>query len=664
MDTLPKCIGSRRQPNSAVLPRTRTRHPRLSAIAALAFAMACAAGRADIAADWNTTTPDRQSAHIPLRGGAMALALAGLFSSASLMASRGVEPSGGETYDPLLSEQGNVCAPAVAGRPPLLQKLILAQAGAKSETKPFKPQPMQAAGGEVPLYDNLGTLSFKVGTRSPKAQAYFDQGIRWAFAFNHAEAQRAFQAAQKADPKLAMAWWGEALVLGPNINAPMMPEALAPALAALAKAVELASGAPAKDRALIAALQKRYSADPKAERAALDAAFADAMKSVAAKYPGDDTVLTLYAESVMDTQAWDYWEAGGAKPKGRAAELLAALEKVLARNPNHPGAAHLYIHTVEASTKPERALPHARRLAALMPGAGHIVHMPAHIYYRVGLYKESLEVNKRAMAVDEKYFSTSPSDPMYKSAYYPHNIHFVLVSAQMGGDGPTAIDAAGKLDASLSDTVIAQFAVLEPIKAAPYSAHALFSAPEAILALKTPPKEQVLVSALAHYARALAFAAKKDATGAQREIDAIAAIEQKADFKPYVDWAVPGKEIVRTARVVASARLADAQGDLPAAAKAYEEAIALEDALAYMEPPYWYYPIRQSLGSVYLRQGKLDAAEKALRDSLGRVRGNGWALAGLVEVYKRKGDAKAEASARQAYTRAWLGSAAPDVGRL
>ena len=434
MDALSTCIGVGRRPNPADFPRTRTRSPRLSTIAALAFA----------------------------------LALAGPFSSADLMASRGVELSGRDAYDPLLSEPGNVCTPAVAGRPPLLQKLILAQ----TETKPFKPQPMQAAGGDVPLYDNLGTLSFKVGTRNAKAQAYFDQGMRWAFAFNHAEAQRAFQAAQKADPKLAMAWWGEALVLGPNINAPMVPEAVAPAMAALAKAVELAPGAPAKDRALIAALQKRYSADPKAERAELDAAFADAMKSVAEKYPRDDTILALYAESVMDTQAWDYWEAGGAKPKGRAAELLAALETVLARNPNHAGAIHLYIHAVEASTKPDRALPHARRLAALMPGAGHVVHMPAHIYYRVGLYKESLELNKRAMAVDEQYFKTSPSDPMYKSAYYPHNIHFVLVSAQMGGDGPTALDAAAKLDASLSDAAVAQFASLEPIKAAPYLAHA------------------------------------------------------------------------------------------------------------------------------------------------------------------------------------------------
>jgi tetratricopeptide (TPR) repeat protein len=290
--------------------------------------------------------------------------------------------------------------------------------------------------------------------------------------------------------------------------------------------------------------------------------------------------------------------------------------------------------------------------------------MPAHIYYRVGLYKESLEANKRAIAVDEQYFRTSPSDPMYKSAYYPHNIHFVLVSAQLGGDGPTAIDAAGKLDATLSDTVIAQFAVLEPLKAAPWLAHTLLSAPEVVLALKAPPKEQLLVAALAHYARAVAFAAKKDATGAQREIDAIASIEQTADFKAYTDWAVPGKEIVQTARLVASARLADALGDLPAAAKAYQDAIAVEDGLAYMEPPFWYYPIRQSLGAVYLRQGKLDAAEKVLRDSLGRVRSNGWALAGLAEVYKRSGDAKAEASARQAYARAWLGGAPPDITRL
>ncbi len=588
----------------------------------------------------------------------LSVALAGLGGSAWVM---GRSPEPAAAYDSLLDPGGGVCSAPAAGRPALLEALVLAQA---TETRPFPVVPMQAADGAVPLYDNLGTLGLEVGTASATAQAYFDQGLRWAFAFNHAEAQRAFQAAQHADPKLAMAHWGEALVLGPNINAPMAPEALAPALAALARAVELAPAAPARDRALIAALRQRYSADPRAERAALDAAFADAMAAVARQYPDEDTIQALYAESIMDTQPWDYWEAAGTRPKGRAAEMLATLEKVLARNPEHPGAIHLYIHAVEASASPERGLPHARRLAALMPGAGHIVHMPAHIYYRVGLSKESLEANKRAMAVDEAYFATSPSDPLYKAAYYPHNIHFVLVSAQMGGDGATAIQAADRLDAALGDDVVGQFPVLEPIKAAPYLAHAIFSPPGRVLALDAPPEKQVLVSALAHYARALAHAARNDFDGAQREIAAIERIEHSADFQPYADWYVPGREIVQTAQLVASARLADARGDLAAAARAYEAAIAIEDSLAYMEPPYWYYPVRQSLGSVYLRQGRLDESEKVLRESLLRSRGNGWALAGLAEVYRRKGDRQAERATRQAYESAWFGDKAPDIARL
>jgi tetratricopeptide (TPR) repeat protein len=353
------------------------------------------------------------------------------------------------------------------------------------------------------------------------------------------------------------------------------------------------------------------------------------------------------------------------RPKGRAGDLLRALETVLARNPSHPGAIHLYIHAVEASTRPERALPHARRLAALMPGAGHIVHMPAHIYYRVGLYRDSLEANKQAIAVDERYFKTSPSDPLYKSGYYPHNIHFVLVSAQMGGDGATALAAAARLDAAMPVEVVRQFALLEPIKGAPYTTHALFSAPGAILALPQPPAELALVTALYHYARALAHATKKDAAAAQQEIDALARLESSTDFKPYEAWQVPAREIVQTARRVAAGRLADARGDLDGAARAYEEAIAIEDQLAYMEPPYWYYPVRQSLGAVRLRQGRLDEAEKALRDSLARVRNNGWALAGLAEVYRRKGDAAAQAGAKKAFARTWFGpKPGPDPARL
>jgi len=537
---------------------------------------------------------------------------------------------------------------------------------AKAETAPFQPVPAQPALGEAPvLYENLGTLAFKAGTANPRAQAWFNQGVRLSFAFNHAEAQRAFREAQKLDPKCALCFWGEALILGPNINVPMMPEANPPALAALAKAVELANGAPPRDRALIAALEKRYSSDPNSVRADLDAAYAKAMEDVARRFPADDTVQVLYAEALMDTQPWDYWEAGGAKPKGNGAALVDTLEKVLKRNPQHPGAIHLYIHAVEASTHPEKALPYAKRLGQLMPGAGHIVHMPAHIYYRVGLYRESLATNQRAMAVDERYFKTSPSDPLYKSAYYPHNIHFLMVSAQMGGDPRTAIDAATKLDAALPVDVVRQFAILQPVKAAPYTTHAQFSDPETILKLPAPPDGLVLVETMYHYARALAFAAKKDAPSAQKEIGILAGMERDADYKPFAEWGIPAKEIVGTARLVAMGRLADANGDLEGAAKAYDDAVFIEDSLAYMEPPYWYYPVRQSLAAVRLRQGKLDDAEKIFRESLARVRNNAWALAGLNETYRRKGDAAAEKATRQAFAKAWLGNpAGPAIDRL
>ena len=611
--------------------------------------------------------------HRPLRRLALALSAAGLLLTGLSVADRqgigGSAPSAkaDPSFDPLLDGGSSPGCGPLAGVRPLLSSpwLLAAATPRKSETAPFQPQPMQAAGGEVPMYRDLGTLSFRITTRQPRAQAYFDQGLRLAFAFNHAEAQRAFQSAQKIDPDCAACYWGEALVLGPNINVPMMPEANAPAVAALAKAVALKDRAGAKERALIEALEKRYVADAKAERPPLDAAYADAMQQVAKRFPADDTLRTLYVESAMDTQPWDYWEPGGVKPKGRGAEIVSNLETVLRRNPKHPGAIHLYIHAVEASTTPERALPHAERLGALMPGAGHIVHMPAHIYYRVGQYRRSLDTNKRAVAVDEKYFGTSPSDPLYKSAYYPHNIHFVMVSAQMGGDGRTAVEAAKKLDAAVPAELARQFQIMEPVKAAPYTTQLQFADADTVLALPAPDPQLVLVRAMHHYARAVALARKKDAAAAQAETDAIAALEAQGDFKPYDAWGVPAKAILQTARLVAKGRIADAGGDLEGAARAYEEAIAIEDGLSYTEPPYWYYPVRQSLGGVRLRQGRLDEAERAFRDSLARVRNNGWAIAGLAEVYRQKGDRNGEAAAKRAYGRSWFGPAeGPDLARL
>ena len=585
----------------------------------------------------------------------LSLAAAGI-----LVAGFANEPAN-DWYDPVL-QPGAFCGGNEGKQPALLRTLILA----KTETAPFQPVPPKPALEEKPvLYKDLGKLHFPISTKVKAAQAWFDQGMILAFGFNHAEAQRALREAQKLDPKCAICYWAESLILGPNINVPMMPEAQAPALAALSKAMELAPGAPEKELMLIKALTKRYSSDPKADRAALDKAYAAAMKDVAAQYPADDTIQVLYAESVMDTQPWDYWEPGGNKPKGDAGEIVTALERVLERNPNHAGAAHLYIHAMEASSTPEKALPHARRLEGLVPGAGHLVHMPAHIYYRLGMYRESLQVNRRAIAVDERYFKSSPSDPLYKVAYYPHNIHFVMVSAQMGGDKATATDAAAKLDASIPNEVAKQFAIMQPVKASPYTTHAQFSDAATILALPAPDPGLLLVKTMYHYSRAIAFAQRKDAAAAKAELAALEKMEKESDFKEFAEWQVPAKEVMQTARHVAAGRLADAMGDLDGAAKAYEEAIFIEDTLSYMEPPYWYFPIRQSLGSVRLRQGRLDEAEKAFRDSLAKVRNNGWALAGLAEVYKRNGNAKAEKATRSAMARAWFGpKMGPDLARL
>lgn len=549
-----------------------------------------------------------------------------------------------------------LCLTPRAGPPPLLTKLLLAQA--KSETGSFDPGLVPRASPPAeppPLFRDLGTLSMPVTTRSPQAQQYFDQGLRLSFAFNHAEARRAFQYAQQLDPECAMCYWGEALVLGPNINAPMLPEAQAPAVAAIRLAQANIDVASAREQALIAALAERYSDDLLAIRTPLDAAYADAMAEAAQRFPDDDTILTLYAESIMDLSPWDYWEAGGVKSKGRAGEMVDALERVLRRNPTHPGAVHLYIHAVEASNNPQRALPAANRLGKLMPGAGHMVHMPGHIYYRIGRYHDALQANLDAVAADERYFERSPSDPFYRNAYYPHNLHFLMAAALMGGDGKTAIEAASKLDKVIDTDFVRLAAVMQPIKAAPYYTHAQFSDPKTILALPDPGDEFVLVKAMWHYARAVAFAADKEVGKASEEIAAIEAIEDKADFKPLTDWQVPGREIVRTARLVATGREAAARGDLDAAAAAYENAIALQDELAYTEPPYWYYPIRQSLGAVLLRAGRLSEAEQAFRDSLIRTPNNGWALYGLRQLYRQQGDRKAERAAAEALKRTWFG---------
>src|SRR5919106_1412566 len=462
-----------------------------------------------------------------------------------------------------------------------------------------------AADAETPLWEGLGTLSHPISTSSERAQRYFDQGLRLAYAFNHAEAWRAFKQAQALDPGCAMCFWGEAFVLGANINAPMEQGAVQPAFVALTNAKARASKATEREQALIDALAQRYASSPDADGAALAEAYADAMAEAHKKYPDDQDIAVLFADAVMNTSPWDYWEADGRTPKGRLGEAVAAIEGVLAASPDHPGAIHLYIHLTEASAEPERAEPYADRLAALMPAAGHIVHMPAHTYYRIGRYLDALETNVAAVAADEAYLAQVEATGAYPYGYYPHNIHFALMSAFMAGDAERAMWAADRLDGKVQDEVAAQIGWIQLIKQGPYFTHAHMSDPDTVLAIADPGDGFPLVKAMWHYAPDVAFAAN---------------------------------DTMAIARHVVEARVAQAEGDLERAIAELETAVQIQDSLAYLEPPFWYYPVRQSLGAALLMAGRAADAEEVLRQSLIDAPNNGWALYGLMEAQQAQGD--------------------------
>jgi tetratricopeptide (TPR) repeat protein len=438
------------------------------------------------------------------------------------------------------------------------------------------------------------------------------------------------------------------------------------ALRALARAVELAPHASPREQALIEALGTRYTAGQQQERQALDRAYADAMVAVARAFPGDQNIATLAAEALMNLSPWDYWQEGGTEPKGRTSEIVALLEGVLGVNPDHPGAIHYYIHTVEASNRPERAEAYADRLTALDLGAGHLVHMPSHIYYRVGRYADSLDVNRRAAAADEAFFKDVKPEGIYAGGYYPHNIHFLMVSAQMAGDGPTVIAAAEKLDRLVSDaSAQAMPGFVQPIKAAPFFAHAQFSAPERILALPRPGEGMPYVTAMWHYARGVAHAARGDVTAARQEADAIAVLAAEGDLAPLTTAGVPAADVLAIARHVVLGRIAQDEKNWSRAVDEFEAAAALESKLPYMEPPYWYYPVRQSLGAALLQAGRTDEAEGVFRTSLKSVPHNAWALYGLQEALRRRGETAERADISRRLAAAWAGDrSALDLTKL
>ena len=515
-----------------------------------------------------------------------------------------------------------------------------------------------AAVQKVPLYDGLGTLNFMVTTTSPEAQRYFSQGLAFAYGFNHAAAIASFREAQRLDPACGMCWWGEAFAHGPNINAPMDAAANARAFGAAAYADWLARNATPAERALTAAMVKRYSLDQKADRATLDAAFADAMLAAATAHGTHDDIALLAAEAAMNTKPWDYWSADK-KPNQRIGEAVRLVETVLARSPAHPQAAHLYIHLMENGPDPKLAEAAADRLSApLAPKLGHLVHMPAHIYYRLGRWQDSIRANVAAARADEAWIRDSGDKGLVRYGYYPHNVHFIVTSAQMAGEMPTAIREARKLETILDPGVSSRIAWIQAVNAAPYFAAAQFATPAEVLAMRAPDARLPYPTAMRSYARALARAQQRNRTGFEQELRRLRALRNSDAFEPMIAQGVPAGDLLHLAETVARARWASANARLGEAVRLYREAIAIEQKIPYMEPPYWYYPVHQSLGATLYRAGRYREASKAFETALSQSPNNGWALYGLATSERALGRRGEAAAANLALKKAWSGNRA------
>lgn len=506
---------------------------------------------------------------------------------------------------------------------------------------------------KMPLFDNLGTHKHRITTSSPEAQAYFDQGYRYLFNFNHAAAIASFQEGLKRDPNCAMCWWGISLAHGPNINMPMMPDAHTPAWQALQMAQKLAPRASEAERAYIAALATRYSSDPKADRAQLDQAFAKAMRDVARKYPNDLDAQTLYAESLMDTSPWNYWQANKRTPNPGMEELVPTIEAVLKRAPNHPGAIHLYIHAVEASDTPGRAEKAADRLTTLLPGAGHLVHMPTHIYNRIGRYDDGVSWNQKAAKADEAYFSATGDQGMYAAMYYVHNLHFVWTAATNDGRSETALDYAGRVVAKVQPQMAREIPGIEVFVPTLTYAQLRFGKWDDVLTAEAPDPQLHLATAIHHYARARAFAAKGDVKNAKAEQAKILPSFTAADAKEFDEFGVPGAGMVKIADHIAKADIALAQNQLQPAIRELRAAVAEQDVLKYTEPPFWDFPTRQFLGAALLKANQAREAERVYRADLVEWPRIGWSLYGLSDALKRQGKRRQAKEAEMAYLEAW-----------
>jgi len=497
----------------------------------------------------------------------------------------------------------------------------------------------------APLLSGLGDHSHVITSDQEGVQEYFNQGLVLAFAFNHAESVRSFKAAQTLDPSCAMCFWGEALARGPNINvtsngkAVMSDEQRVKAFEALVKAKDLMANSTPQEQAYIIALSSRYDGDISSDRNALDIAYAVAMGKLVETYPEDMDAASLYSEALMNTMPWNYWLDDG-KPRSDTVKVITKLEEVLEKEPDHPLAIHLYIHAVEASNSPERAESAADRLGSLVPGAGHLVHMPAHIFWRVGRYQDASEANIKAAKVDEEYIAQCNAQGFYPAAYYPHNIHFLWAASTMEGRSELSIESALKVSKYVSLEQIKMFPTIEYFHTIPLLSYVRFGKWDEILNFPKPTPEFKYSQGIYHYARGMAYSANGELDKAREEQVQILPLKNSEEVKVIIKGGQPSGLLLDIANELLLGQIEFSKSNFSLASKYFIKAVELQDTLPYTEPPFWYYPSRQSLGNSLMKEGKASAAENVYKRDLKDYPRNGWSLYGLTLALKEQGKLK------------------------
>ena len=502
----------------------------------------------------------------------------------------------------------------------------------------------------APRLEGLGDLHYAITTSSEAAQRFFDQGLRLVYAFNHAEAVRAFEEAARLDPEAPMPHWGMAMALGRNLNDGMPRERELQALESLKQAQDRRDSASEREQALIDALASRYSTDEDADRAALDAAWVEAIAEVAEQFPDDPEPATLHAAAIMNTMPWDYWRGG--EPQPGTVEAKELLERVITDHPRHPGAHHYYIHLMEAR-EPHLAEPSADALGKLMPSAGHLVHMPAHIYIRVGRYDDAVDSNQRAIAADLDYIAQCNAQGLYPVAYYPHNIHFLWASATFGGRSALAIESADELAEEVPVEMASSLAFLQNYLATPLFARVRFGRWQEILDTPQPPAGQAFQNAMWRYAQGLAAAATGDVKAARKHLKTLGKLRRNPELADIRISFAQATDLVRLTEHLVAGEIAAVRGRAERAIEEMRSAVALQDSLRYAEPPAFHYPVRHSLGAVLLEAGQASEAEAVYRQDLKHNPHNGWSLFGLAEALRAQDRAEEADETRQRFVKAW-----------